>query len=678
VYPGRVAPSRGAPSIPGVVLAVLLLWIAVPRTASGQEPSRPAASRQEPEDVTELDLDDLIQVRVTGAGRKEQRLSDVPAAIYILRGEDLRRMGTTTLAEALRAVPGVHVGRTKASSWAVCPRGFSDVLSNKLLVLVDGRSVYSPLHSGVYWDVQDTYLEDVERIEVIRGPGGSLWGANAVNGIVNVITKPGTATDGFVVTAGGGTEERAFGTARYGFKAAEDLYVRVYSKYFQVDDARDGVDPRHRAYDGWSMARGGFRADWRAGEEDRLSFMADYYDGQVKEHVVIPLLTAPFSETIRKRGDVRGADAVFRWEHTSSPSSGFIVQSYYDYTRRNHAVFTDVLHTADVDFQHRFSPMDGQDVLWGVGYRIYRSVMEGTLVLETRPKGHTDDVVSAFIQDELTLIPKHLRLTVGSKFEHNDYSGFEYQPSGRFAWSPEESHLLWGAVSRAVRTPSIIDADGRITPLEFGGAPPIALSIVGNDEFRSEHLLAYEAGYRVRPVDPLSLDLAVFYNRYDRVRSGTVGTLFVDTQPPPTHFVVPVDLKNAQQGQTRGVELAASFQAAPWWLLQVNYTYLHLNMNASDVNHRSPHHQVWARSAMDLPGNLTLDVTGRFVDKLPEFDVPSYVEVDVRLAWRDESRRIEAAVVGQNLVHATHPEFEAASKRSEFQRGAYASLTVRF
>ncbi len=667
-------------AIPAAVLLLMLLGSLSQGLEAAQDPPPKAPARQDREqDVADIDLEDLLQLRVLSAGRKEQPLSGVPAAITIIRGDDILRMGATSIAEALRAAPGVHVGRNTANSWAICPRGFSDVLSNKLLVLMDGRSVYSPLHSGVYWDVQDTFLEDVDRIEVVRGPGGTLWGANAINGVVNIITKPATQTEGVVVTAGGGTEERVFAGARAGFKASEDVFVRVYAKAFERDDAKSGADPRHRAYDGWSMARGGFRTDWKAGDADRILFMADYYDGQVKEEIVRTRLTAPFMETVRNRMDVRGADAVFRWDRTFAESSSLSVQLSYDHTYRNEAVFNETLDTGDADFTHRFSPFPGQEILWGAGYRIYRSVMDGTLTLETRPKGHTDDVVSAFVQDEITIIPRHLRVTLGSKFEHNDYSGFEYQPSAQLAWTPAESHLLWGSVSRAVRTPSILDADGRITPVVIGTAPPIAISIIGNHEFKSEHLLAYEAGYRCRPADPLMLDLALFYNRYDRVRSGAAGALFVDTEPPPTHFVVPVDLRNEQQGQTRGVEMSAHLQVADWWLLQANYSYLHMNMNSSDdVNRRSPHHQVWLRSAMDLPGSLTLDVTGRYVGGLPAFDLPSYVEVDVRLAWRDPSRRIEAAVVGQNLVHAAHGEFDVASKRSDLQRGVYGSLTVQF
>jgi len=630
-------------------------------------------------DVTDIDLDDLLKVHVTSASKKDQSLNDVAAAVTVLRDEDLRRMGVTTVAEAMRAVPGFHVGRNTSSVWAVSPRGFSDELSNKLLVMIDGRSVYSPLHSGVYWDVQDVFMEDVDRIEVVRGPGGTLWGANAVNGVVNIITKPAGETQGGLITAGGGTEERILSGARYGFKAADNVDVRVFAKYSEHDDALDGVTTNTRAYDGWNLAHGGFRADWKTGDSSRITFSGDYYEGQVKEQIQNAILTAQFSETLKNRMDVKGANALFRWEKSIDPASSLSVQMYYDYTFRDEAVFKDVLHTGDFDVQYRFNPFDCNDVILGAGYRIYRSVTDGSFAFNIVPPDHTDDVISAFLQDDMTLIKDRLHFTLGSKFEQNDYSGFEYQPSARLAWTPEEHHMVWTSLTRAVRTPSIIDVDGRLTPTVIGGGPvPIAVTITGNEEFQTETLRAAEMGYRVRPVDPLSLDLALFANHYDRIRTGSIGAPFVTADPPPIHAVVPVNLENDQHGQTRGVELAANLQAAAWWLVQLNYTYLHMNMNQGDTNRRSPHEQVWMRSAMDLPGNLQLDVMGRYVSGLPPFDLKSYVEAEVRLAWRDPSRRLEAAVVGQNLAHASHPEFDVASKRSEIQRGVYGSLTWRF
>lgn len=643
----------------------------------------PLASAQDPvqdprREVTDIDLDDLLKVHVSSPAKKKQALTDVASAITVLRGDDLRRMGVTSIPEALRAVPGFHVARNKSSVWVVSPRGFSDELSNKLLVLIDGRSVYSPLHSGVYWDVQDVFLEDVDRIEVVRGPGGTLWGANAINGVVNVITKPAGETQGGLVTVGGGTEDRVISGARYGFKAAEDVDVRVFAKYAQRDDALDGGDPRHRAYDGWTLAHAGFRADWKAGDRDRVTFSSDYYDGQVKEQVDNASLTLPNPERVRNRMGVRGANALARWERTFDPASSLSVQLYYDYTYRDEVDLRDLQHTGDLDFQHRFTPTEANDVIWGVGYRIYRSVTDGSFVFNFTPQSQTDDVISAFVQDDITIFKDRLHFIIGSKFEHNDYSGLEYQPSARLAWTPADNHMGWASIARAVRTPSIVDVNARLTPAVVSGPVPIAFSIYGNDDFQTETLRSAEAGYRWRPVEPLSIDVAGFLNYYDRIRTGSVGTPFLETSPGPVHAVVPVNLENGMHGQTRGVEVAINLQAASWWLIQTNYTHLHMNMNTGDTNRRSPHAQVWLRSAMDLPGNFFVDATARYVSGLPAFDLKSYVEAELRLAWRDPARRFEAAIVGQNLVHKSHPEFDVESKRSEIQRGVYASLTWRY
>jgi len=322
--------------------------------------------------------------------------------------------------------------------------------------------------------------------------------------------------------------------------------------------------------------------------------------------------------------------------------------------------------------------LEFNDVIWGAGYRVYRSEFEGSFVFETDPPNHTDDIVSAFVQDEISLVPDRLRLTLGSKFEYNDYSGFEAQPSARLSLNAGERHTIWGCISRAVRTPSIIDRDVRVTPVVLPGTLPVAISVFGSDQFRSEELLAYEAGYRVRPLDILSLDLAAFYNRYDDLRSGQVGGPFVEGAPPPPHLVVPVNLANELTAETWGIELASNLQVRPWWLIQANYAYLQMHFSQESAEGRDPEHTAWLRSAFDLPWNLSLDTIGRYVSELKAFDVDSYFEADVRLAWRDRSRRFEVALVGQNLLHESHPEFQVASQRNEVQRGVYLSLTWRF
>ena len=630
-------------------------------------------------DVTELDLDDLMRLRVSSPAKKVQRLADVPAAVHVLRNDDLRRLGVKSLPEALRGVPGMQVARTRANQWAVSARGFNDVLSNKLLVLIDGRSVYSPIHSGVFWDAQDAFFEDVERIEVIRGPGGSLWGANAINGVINVITKKAGDTRGGVLNAGAGTEERLFGGARWGFEDEGDVDVRVYAKHAQRDDAALGVDDDEDAHDGGWVGRAGLRTDWKADDRSRVSVLADFYDGQVKEDVDAPSLSSPTGlEAIHERTNLRGGNLLARWERDLGGDSSVSVQAYYDHTFRSTALFDDAIVTGDLDLQHRFQPLSGHDVIWGAGYRVTRSDLRGTFPFNMSPEERTDDVVSAFVQDEVTLVDERLKVVLGSKFEHNDYSGFEYQPSARLAWSPDERHMAWISASRAVRTPSIFDVDGRLNPIVVPGPLPLVFSILGNHAFRSEELIAYEAGYRSRPADFLSLDLAAFYNRYDRLRSGEPGAAFAEASPGPLHLVIPVNLANELEAETWGVELALNAQLAAGWLLQASYTFLRLNGSEDSPERRDPKHTIWARLAVDLPADLSLDLVGRYVSSLPAFDVEAYAEADVRLSWRDASRRFEVALVGQNLAHESHAEFEAPSKRSEIQRGAYLDLSWRF
>lgn len=673
----------------GLALALASSWSISGLEAQDNPPSEKATGspQEKPRDVTDLDIDDLVNVRVTSVARKEQTLTDVPAAVYVIRQDDLKRSGATSIAEALRAVPGLEVAQPMANSWAISGRGFNNTIANGLLVLIDGRSVYSPLQSGVFWDVQDVFLEDVERIEVIRGPGGTLWGSNAVNGVINVITKSAEETQGVALIGGGGTEERAFGGARYGFKAAEDVYVRAYVKYFSREGADMGIDPDQNAHDAQWMAKTGFRSDWKSGDHDRVTFMGDMYEGQSQTSSAVPALTAPFSNLVNDRADLRGADFVFRWNHTIDHTSDLAVQAYYDYSSRLQSIFGYVLHTLDLDFNHRFRVFGDQEVNWGLGYRTYWSNLHESFSISSSAPRDFNDVASAFVQDEIPLVKDKLRLTLGSKFEYNSFSGFEVQPSVRLAWKPTDVHMAWASVSRAVRTPSSFDQDLRINALVVPGAPPTVLSLLGDPGFKSEELIAYEAGYRLHPAEPLFFDAAVFYNRYNDLRSIEPGALFSESDPPPPHNVLPFFIENDLRAQTYGFELAANVKLAPWWLVQANYTFLRMDVDpkrdSSDTTSKAgelqnPRNQVWIRSAMDLPENLTLDVIGRYVDRLPAYLVDSYVEMDVRLAWQLPARHVEVAVVGQNLLHDSHAEFSNPTQRSEIQRGVYGSVTVRF
>lgn len=667
-----------------VALALGILF--GPTPSSPQDPPADPPAKQEP-DVTDIDIDDLMKIQVTSPTMKEQSLTDVPAAVTVIRQDDLKRMGARTFADALRSVPGLQVARADANSWAISGRGFNSTSANKLLVLIDGRSVYTPLQSGVFWDVQDLFLEDIDRIEVIRGPGGSLWGANAINGVINIITRKAGETQDGIAVAGGGTEERIFLGVRQGFKISEDAHARVYAKYFDRDDAADGVDDGEDAHDDWSMARAGFRADWNLGGGDQLRVSGDYYDGKVQERSSTFDLNNPVPQAFFERSDVRGGNVVVGWEREFDPTSNLYVQLYYDHTFRETPIFHDILHTIDLDLHHRLRIMEGHDLIWGLGYRRYQSDFDGDFIIQSDPAVHRDDIVSVFFHHEAVLVPNRLRLTAGSKFEHNDYTGFEYQPSVRLAWNPEERHMAWVAVSRAVRTPSIIDVDLRANAAVFPGSPPTVLAILGTRDFKAEELVSFEVGYRVRPADVLSLDLAFFYNLYDNLRSIESGAPFLEADPTPQHLVLPLFLENEIEATTWGAEGAANLQAAPWWLVQASYSHLRMNLDPDDgstdttseaAERQNPRSQAWIRSAMDLTPEVALDVMARYVSGLRAYDVEGYVQADVRLAWQDPSQRFEAALVGQNLMRDSHPEFNAKASRSEIQRGAYLSLLWRF
>ncbi len=674
----RIRAALVAPTLSLRVTLPLALLAAHAAPGIAQSPQDPPASPVPTvADPTSLDLEDLLEIRVITAAKREQVVTRVPAAIHVVRGEELARAGVRSIPEALRLVPGVHVARTRANTWAISARGFNDNLSNKLLVTIDGRSVYSPLHSGVFWDVQDTFVEDIDRIEVIRGPGGSLWGANAINGIINVITKPASATLGGKLVAGGGTEERAFTSARYGVALDDDAHLRVYAKYTRRDDAADGVDRDRDAYDGADSGRGGFRADWGPAN-DRLTLMGDAYEGRIRQRVAAPSLTSPTgADLVTDRVDVHGGHLLGRWEHTFAGGSSVAAQAYYDFTERDDALFRDAVHTADLDVTYRLAPDGAHDVNFGVGYRVQRIDVRNTFAFQITPDERTDGVATAFLQDEVTLVPDTLRVTAGCKLEHNDYSDFEVQPSLRLAWEVDERQTAWAAVTRAVRTPSIVDVDARLTPIVAPGPVPVVFSIFGDDDFRSEELLAYEAGYCVQLADAVSLDVAAFYNDYDHLRGGTPGTPFVEPTPVP-NLVIPIQLGNNVEAESHGAELAVNVQPGQDWLLQAHYGYLELDVSEPAGEGRDPRHIAMLRSSLQPVPGLSLDTTVRYVSELPAFGVDEYVEVGVRLAWRDAERGFEAALVGHDLVHEEHAEFGAAGERSEIQRGVFFVLTWTF
>ena len=663
------------------LLSVTLSFLAIPGL-SQNPPAKP--------DLTELPIETLLGIEVTSVARHSERLSQSPAAIAVITEDDIRRSGALNIPEALRLVPGMEVARLDSSQWAVSARGFNDVFANKLLVLQDGRSIYTPLFSGVFWDVQGSMLEDLERIEVIRGPGATLWGANAVNGVINIISRSSKDTQGVLITGGAGNEERGFGGVRYGGKLSDNAFFRVYGTYFNRDDS--ALPNGASANDAWQLGRWGFRVDWDVSEQNLITIQGDAYRGDV--HQVFGTFdpnATNFFRIIQDDFEVVGGNILGRWSHTISPNSDFRLQAYYDRTERDTVIFREKRDTFDIDAQHRFLFGERNELVWGAGYRVTTDKVGNSPTISLNPDHRTLNLFSAFGQDEITLVPERLRLTVGSKFEHNDFTGFEIQPSGRLLFTPRERQTFWASVSRAVRTPSRAEDDvilNQVVPAgSLGpGSPAFVTTIYGNRNFVSEELLAYELGYRFQPHKTLSLDLAAFYNDYDHLRSQEPG-------PSPTQPLVgpafPLHVDNNLYGETYGVEAAATWEIAQWWRLQPSYTFidmqLHRRSGSADTTSeqdegKSPRHQFMLRSSMELPHNLSLDAMLRFVDSLPALHISSYLSLDVRLGWRPK-KNLELAIVGQNLLHEQHAEFAPSfisTQRSQIERGCYGKITWGF
>jgi len=645
------------------LFAILHLSVAVvPATESTLQPS----------DLTELSLEELMNVEVTSVSRKPERRAAAADAIYVITEEDIRRSGVTTIPDALRLAPGVQVARIDANKWAVGIRGFASRLSRSVLVLIDGRSVYTPLFAGTYWEVQDTLLEDIERIEVIRGPGGTLWGANAVNGVINIITKHAKDTKGGFVTGGGGNEEQGFGAVRYGGRLGDKFHYRVYGKYFNRDGGRN---PNGPDYDGWHMARQGFRADWDATPHDRFRLQGDVYDGNAGQRLELTQTRAPFTRRVTEDADISGGNILGSWSHNFGDASDVALKLYYDNTFRREPTFSERRNTWDIDFQHRIALPWDQELIWGLGYR---HTADRTSAIETvvvDPRNRADDLYSGFIQDELRFFDDQVRLTVGSKFEHNDYSGFEGQPSARVAWVPSTRHMVWGSVARAVRTPSRVEDDLEITL--FVAPTDSFLRVIGDGEFVSEKVISYEVGYRVQPHHLLFLDLVTFYNVYEDLFSLEPGAPF--EEPGVERPIVPLFIRNRLHGETYGIELAADAEVQSWWRLHGVYSILQVDLErdpgsrdafSEEAEDTSPHHQVTVRSTMSLPGETDFDTVLRYVDNISAMGVGSYVELDLRLAKRVH-RNVELSVVGLNLLHDHHREFNGGT---QVERSIYGQV----
>ncbi len=649
--------------------------------------------------LKEFTLEELSNLSVTSVAKKEERASDTAAAVYVLTPDEIARSGATTLPDALRLVPGMEVARVNGHDWAVSARGFNDLFANKLLVMLDGRTVYTPLFSGVYWQVQDAMFEDLDRIEVVRGPGGAVWGANAVNGVVNVLSKPARDTTGVVVSGGGGSTERAFGRVRYGTRVSDTSFGRVYVKSGLREDfpLANGDD----ANDRWNQTQGGFRFDWEPDTSRMLTVQGDAYGGSYDQTFLLPSLARMSAMPVEHVIDTFGANALSRWTQQFSDTSELQVQAYFDHAQQESTprptvspayAYEQVVDTVDLDVQQSWRIGSFQELMVGGGYRFISESFDGTPALMLSPSQRDANLYNVYLQDELFLKEDLLSVTLGAKVEHNDFTGWEVQPSARFRWNPRRDHTLWAAVSRAVRTPSWSERDvwrpSAIIPGQQPGQPTTLVVLRGSDAFLAEDLVAYELGYRCRPWERLSLDAAVFLHDYGRLRTIEPGSL--DYSTLPEFVTLPVEPHNKMEGQTYGTEWAVTFQPEPWWRLRLAYTFLQVELDLEDgsldtvstaAEGMSPENQIMVHSSWDLPANFRLDAVARWIDELPALEVPAYASLDVRLAWTP-ARHWELAVVGQNLLDSQHPEFStvtlSGAVASEVPRGVYGQVSFRY
>ena len=627
---------------------------------------------------------------VTSVSKREQKLSQAAAALFVINQEDIRRSGALNIPDLLRMVPGLDVAQINANTWAISARGFNHQFADKLLVLIDGRAVYTPTYGGVNWDTQDVPLQDIERIEVIRGPGATVWGANAVNGVINVITKQAKDTQGGLVTAGGGTQDQAFGTTQYGGKIGADASYRVFTKYLDYHDLPDlaGRDSN----DGWHLLHGGFRVDGSLSRNDSLTAQGDIYsgsEGAVIDHIAS--ISPPVNENVQKIAGLSGGNILGRWNHVLSKGSDTTVQVYFDRYVRSGPSTLEARNTVDFDFQQHRLLGSRQDLVWGAGYRRSADRIVGTIDHAFEPADQTIQLFSAFVQDEITLAPERVFLTIGTKLEHLDITGFELEPSIRMTWKPSARHTLWAAVARAARTPDRNDANGDFNLAVFTSPNGAIgeLSIVGNPREKSEHLLATDLGYRVQASSRVSVDLAMFYNRYRQLRSVEQGVPILETDPVP-HFDIPLVYSNQMHGTTEGLEVSAHFKVTDRWTLSPGYALLHMNLrtdpgshdtfSVADIEGSSPRHQAQLRSSVNLPHGLGWDTSIYFVDRLPEHQVPSYTRLDTQLIWRS-TERLEWSLVGKNLLQDLHVESDdiaTSVQSSQARRSVYVKFTWTF
>lgn len=692
----RVVPARSRIAITS---AIALAALACATAGLAAEPARGTTGM-----LKELSVEELMNLRVTTVSRGESTVRQSAAAVHVITQEDIGRSGATAIPELFRGVPGMDVARIDNNKWAVGVRGFNDRFNGKLLVQVDGRTVYNPLSSGVYWDAVDYPLEDIARIEIIRGPGSSVWGANAVNGIINVITKPAADTHGVLISAGAGTEEFNLGTLRFGAERGS-LDYRLYGKAYERDTqfSRSGD-----SNDDWSGASTGLRLDWNQGARDVLTLQGDLIRSVAERRDFRPAPTVPYSLVNTEDETTDAVNVLGRWERRLDAGSSWALRVYWDrFDREGDNGFVDLRwDTFDADFQHELALGARHKLTYGAGYRYIDAFLgpsrsDNGFAVSFAPADRHPQLFSAFLQDQIELVDDVVSVTLGSKFEHNDFTGFEMQPTARVLWTPTTRQSAWAAVSRGVRTPTLSeDAIGTRQlpsfPPALGGAPLFA-RLTDSPGFESEELVAYEMGYRAEATAELSVDGAVFYNEYDNLRAVVPGVVMPGSVPGT--FEIPLFFQNRMEGDTYGAEVAVTWQPGNRWRLHATYSYLRMDLEADPAlpagvrasaeapERQNPEQQAYLHCAWSLPQNLELDLTGRYVDRLPGFTpaIEAYTALDARVSWHlggqaFGARDLEVALIGRNLLDDHHPEFGTAPLLSsllvEIERSIYAQVKL--
>jgi iron complex outermembrane receptor protein len=640
---------------PAPVIALFLCLLApLAPPARGQD--QPAT----PEILKHMSLEDLSKIEVTTTTKEASDAFRSPAAIYVLTREDIIRSGVNTLPDLLRLIPAVEVAQISSDKWAIGIRGFQGYLSKAVLVLIDGRSVYTPLFAGVYWEMQDTLIDDIERIEVIAGPGATIWGANAVNGVINIITRNARDTRGTRVSVGGGNVDQATVTARYG-GGDDRLAYRVWGKGFTRGPQ---YHPDGRNFDDWRRGMAGMRLDWAPNERDAVTVLAGAYGMDAGNRINISTFNPPALVTLQGTASFSGQHVVGEWRRKVSSTSDILLRGYFDRTDRQDLTFRETRNTVDLDFIHH-TRRGAHDLISGVGLHVspseFRQIVPSLRFL---PDKDTYSIYSGFFQDSVTLVPNRLTAVIGTKVQSNSYSGFEIQPSGRLAWTPGPEHTFWAAVTRAVRTPSRIEEGFNFS--SFSSANRIYIRLNGDGRFEPERLVGYEAGYRAFIRKAGFVAVNGFYNRYDNLLSVESRPIFAETTPEPTHLVLPLDFRNGVAAQTKGFEVSSLWDLRGWWRVRGSYSHLHLDAaryptsnDASTVGQLqgdTPQHKVVIQSDTNLGRLFDLGLTFRYVSAIPNQRVPGYSTGDVRLARR-LGREFELSVTGRNLFQPHHPEY---------------------